>query len=178
MRNLSKVVLCVGFAYAAVFFAHGQALKPAPELKNLDYFSGTWTLEGTMKPGAMGPGGTMAETETNKWMEGNFFLLCNSDFKSATMGNGTELAIMGYDSDRKVYTYDAFNSMGEAEHSTGTLDGDTWTWQSDEHMNGSMVKGRFTIKTLSPTTYTFKFDMSQDGTNWNTVMDGKATKAQ
>jgi hypothetical protein len=29
---------------------------------------------------------------------------------------------------------------------------------------------------VSPTEYTYKFEMSPDGTNWNLVMDGKDTK--
>jgi hypothetical protein len=33
-----------------------------------------------------------------------------------------------------------------------------------------------TIKTLSPTSYTMKFEVSIDGTNWMTFMEGKATK--
>ena len=32
------------------------------------------------------------------------------------------------------------------------------------------------MKVVSPTSYTFKYEMSQDGTSWTTVMDGKATK--
>jgi len=38
------------------------------------------------------------------------------------------------------------------------------------------MKGRFTMKVLSPTSYTMKFELSQDGTNWMTGMEGKATK--
>jgi hypothetical protein len=56
------------------------------------------------------------------------------------------------------------------------VDGDTWTWNSTEHMNGMAMKGRFTMKVLSPTSYSMKFELSQDGTNWMTGMEGKATK--
>lgn len=180
MRRISAVILSFAFMCVAGISAQAQMEppKPAPELKNLDYFAGNWTLEGNIKPGQMGPGGAMTETEKNHWMEGDFFLVCNSDFKSAAMGNGTGISVMGYDPDKKLYTYDAFNSMGEAEHSTGTLENKTWTWTSDEHMGGMTMKGRFVIKVLSPTSYAFNFDMSQDGTNWNTVMDGKATKTK
>jgi len=38
------------------------------------------------------------------------------------------------------------------------------------------IKGRLTIKVLSATTYNFKFEMSPDGTTWNTVLEGKDTK--
>ena len=152
-------------------------IPKAPELKNLDVFVGSWNLQGEMKPGSMGPGGSMTETETCKWMAGGYFLVCNVDFKS-TMGDGTGTSYMSYDPSEKMYTYDAFNSMGEAEHAKGTLEGDTWTWSSEEKMGGQSVKAHFIIKVPSPTptSYSFRFDMSPDGNTWNTVMDGKATK--
>jgi hypothetical protein len=39
-----------------------------------------------------------------------------------------------------------------------------------------MVHGRFTMNIVSPTSYTLKYEMSTDGTTWNAMMDGKATK--
>ena len=85
---------------------------------------------------------------------------------------------MGYNPAQKTYTYDEFNSMGEAEHSDGTIDGGTWTWKSNEKLGDQTMKGRYTMKVLTPTTYNFKFELSPDGTTWNTVMDGKATKVK
>jgi hypothetical protein len=38
------------------------------------------------------------------------------------------------------------------------------------------LKGRFTMKNISPASYTFLYEISEDGTKWTTVMDGKATK--
>jgi len=43
-------------------------------------------------------------------------------------------------------------------------------------MNGQVMKGRFTMKILSPTAYDMKFELSQDGKQWMTAMEGKATK--
>jgi hypothetical protein len=101
----------------------------------------------------------------------------HSQFKGA-MGRGTSVAYMGYDTNDKMYTYDEFNTMGEAEHSKGSVDGDTWTWTSEEKMGAQTVKGRYTMKIVSPTSYTMKFEMSPDGSKWETVMDGKATKTK
>jgi hypothetical protein len=92
------------------------------------------------------------------------------------MGNATGTAYMGYNSDDKMYTYDAFSSMGENIHSKGTLDGDTWNWANEMKMGPQTMKARYTMKILSATSYTFKFEMSQDGTKWDTMMEGKATK--
>lgn len=160
---------------ATMATAQTQPPKPGPEIKKLDVFVGSWTLEGTMKPGSMGPGGTMTETEKCEWMEGGFYVVCHSDYKS-TMGDGVGLSVLGYSTDDKAYTYREFNSFGEFDDSRGTLDGDTWTWTSDEKMGGTTMKGRFIMKMISTTAYTFTFDMSQDGTKWSTVMDGKGVK--
>ncbi len=101
---------------AAAATAQMQPPKPAPELKKLDVFVGSWTLDGTMKPGTMGPGGTMTENEKCEWMEGDFYLVCHSDYKSS-MGNGVGLSVMGYSADEKAYTYREFNSFGEFDDS-------------------------------------------------------------
>jgi Protein of unknown function (DUF1579) len=148
--------------------------KPAPELSKLDYLAGTWLSDGDMKPGPMGPGGKFTATDDAHWMDGKFFLVMHSKFKSAT-GDITELAIFGYDPEHKVYTYNSFNSAGEVDRYTGTVDGDTWTWTS---VSDQPFKGRYSTKTLSPASYSFKFEMSQDGTAWTTMMDGKATKTK
>ena len=84
--------------------------------------------------------------------------------------------MIGYSTSSKAYTYREFNSWGEFEDSRGTLDGDTWTWTSDEKMGDTVVKGRFAMKFTSPTAYTFTYETSQDGAKWTEVVDGKATK--
>jgi Protein of unknown function (DUF1579) len=170
-------------AIASVLAAAGSSAqaqmpmpKPAPELQKLDYFVGNWNLTGEMKPGPMGPGGKMTMTEEDSWMDGKFFVVTHSKFSGAGMGSGSGVSFMGFDPDKKMYTYDEFNSMGEAEHSTGTLDGDTWTWTADAKMGDKVMKGRFTMKILTPTSYSFKYEVSPDGGTWTTVMDGTATK--
>jgi hypothetical protein len=174
MKTLA-ITLAAWLALAAAAFAQTEAPKPGPEHKKLDYFAGTWTLTGDMKPGAMGPGGSMTENERCMWMEGNFFLVCHADFNSS-MGNGTGVSVMGYSTEEKAYTYREFNSWGEFEDSRGSVDGNNWIWTSDEKMGGQTMKARFTMKIVSPTTYNFTWETSQDGKTWTAVMDGKATK--
>lgn len=173
-RALALLITIVLLAGAA--FAQPPALKPGPEHKKLDYFAGKWSSDGDTKPGPMGPGGKVTLTSDGKWMDGGFFVVINSEYKAGAMGNGTSTAYLGYDQQEKVYTYDEFNSAGEVTHAKGTVDGDTWTWTNEMKMGPQTMKGRYTEKILSPTSYTFKFEMSADGTKWDTVMDGKATK--
>lgn len=169
------MILVAALTLVTAAMAQMEMPKPAAELKKLDVFVGTWTLDGNMKASSMGPAGTMTENEKCEWMEAGFYLVCHSDYKSS-MGNGVSLSVMGYSTEDKVYTYREFSSTGEFVDSKGTIDGDTWTWTSEEKMGGMTMKGKFTIKVTSPSSYNFGFDMSQDGTKWTSVMDGKASK--
>ena len=177
MRTRFTILTCMALLLGIALSGQSQMeiTKPAPELKKLDYFAGTWTAEGDMKPGPMGSGGKFTGTNHVQWMDGAFFLVTHSEFNGA-MGKGAETSYMGYDSNEKMYTYDSFNTLGEADHAKGNVDGDTWTWQSETRMGAQTMKGRLTIKVLSATAYTFRFEMSPDGTTWTTVLEGQATK--
>jgi len=172
------MILAAWLVLAAAALAQMEMPKPGPEHKKLDMFAGAWILDGDMKPGAMGPGGKVTENEKCEWMEGGFFLVCHTDFKSTTMGNGTSVSVMGYSTDEKSYSYREFNSWGEFVDSKGSVDGDTWTWINDEKMGAMTIKGRFTMKMTSSTSYNFTYETSQDGTKWTTLLDGKATKGK
>ena len=178
MRRVSRAALFVCSALLTAVSLQAQAPPPpAPELQKLDFMTGHWTAEGTA---TMGPPGTAStkwtQTSDGEWMDGKYFMITHSDADLGPMGKSKEIAVYGYDSDNKVYTYTAFDSMGQAEKATGTVNGDTWTWTSDEKMGGITMKGRFTMKITSATSYNFMFEMSQDGTKWTSVMEGKATK--
>ncbi len=171
----AAIILIAALGLAAIALAQEAMPKPAPEHKKLEMLAGSWSLEGDVKPSAMGPGGKITENEKCEWMEGGFFLVCHVEFKTAS-GNGSGLAVLGYSVAEKTYTYREFNSWGEFDDSRGTIDGDTWTWTSEEKMDDSMGKGRFTMKFTTPASYTFTYEMSPDGAKWTTEVDGKATK--
>jgi hypothetical protein len=177
MKRCASALIIILLCTALVAAQNPPAVpKPGPELKKLDYFSGNWHLAGDMKASPFGPAGKMVGTEHNQWMEGGFFLLSHAD-ETSPMGKAKGVAIFGYDTEEKVYTYHAFNSMGEAEQAKGTLEGNIWTWTNEQKMQGKLMRGRFTVKTTSPTTYDFKFEMAPEAGDWSTVMEGKATKA-
>jgi hypothetical protein len=161
------------FVLAASAFSQAEHMsQPSPELKKLDYFVGNWKTEAQMKPGRFGPGGAVSSTERIEWQQGNFFLVGNVDYRSS-MANGVELFVMGYDPVKKVFTYTSFNSSGERESATGTFDGYAWTWLSGAE---SPMKWKYVETVVSPNSYRIKFDMSQDGSTWATVMEGTAAK--
>jgi len=166
-------VLCAG-----VVLAQAPPMpKPGPEQQRLHYFAGEWKTDGEMKASSFGPSGKFTGTDHNQ-MLGDFFLVMHSE-GSGPMGPMKEVAVMGYDAKAKNYTYAGYTSMGEHDTSVGSVSGDTWTWQSPEQeMGGKKVKGRFILKEVSPTSYTYTFDSSTDGGAWTRVMEGKPSKVK
>ena len=171
------MVMLVTLFCSVVLVAQGPPMpKPGPEQARLKYFVGEWKSEGEMKPSPMGPGGKFSSTDDNM-MLGDFFLLMHSD-ATAPWGNSKEVAVISFDPKQKSYVYDSYDSMGMHDLSKGNVSGDTWVYTSEEDMGGKKMQGRFTLKETSPTSFTMKYDMSEDGKTWNTVMEGKATKVK
>jgi uncharacterized protein DUF1579 len=148
--------------------------KPNPEVQKLAYFVGNWTEAG--KSTAHGMEGPVSSTQNWEWTSGGFFLVGHSSNKSP-MGNFTIMAVLGYDPASKMYTYNVFDSWGEAFLAKGTVSGDTWTWTTEMMMGGKMMKSRTTWKEISTTKYTLNYGSSTDGGNtWSSDMETTFTK--
>ncbi len=156
-----------------------QAPKPGPEHQRLGYFVGKWTGEGDMKASPFGPGGKVTSTDNCEWFDGKFAVSCHSVGKGPS-GPMKSLGILGYSAEEKVYTYYGVDNSGMVMTTVprGSVQGDTWTYMDESLMGGKKIKGRYVIKELSPTSYSFKWEMMGDDGKWNTVMDGKETKAK
>ena len=178
MKTKIALGLFIAFSAAGVW-AQMSPPTPAPELKKLDYFAGSWTSEATVAPGPWGPGGKFSDTVNAEWMKGDFFLVSHSDFSLPLElgGSGASLSILGYDTDKGTYTNERFDSRGRHVVATGTLKGDTWTWTGENNYGGMTIQTRFTMKMISPTSYTSKYEVSSDGgASWLPFWEGKATK--
>jgi Protein of unknown function (DUF1579) len=148
--------------------------KPGPEHQVLAYFVGTWSTESESQASPLGPGGKSTGTTTCEWFEGGFDVVCKGT-GTGPMGQVRNLGIIGYSTEKKVYTYRAINSLGIAPEGTGTKQGATWTWTFSPTIKGQKIQGRFTMVETSPTSYTFKEEIEQDG-KWTTTGEGKSTK--
>lgn len=151
------------------------APKPGPEHKAMAFFAGKWTSQGELKPGPLGPGGKMTGADSCEWFAGGFHIVCRGDGKGP-MGPMKSLGVIAYSAADSAYTYYGIDSLGTSELSTGTKTGDTWTFNATSSYGGQTFKSRYTIVQTSPTSYTFKWESSPDGTRWATLMEGKATK--
>jgi Protein of unknown function (DUF1579) len=176
VRHKLAIVTLACLLLTGASYAQMPHQTPAPELKKLDYFVGDWKVDADMKPSSFGPGGKVSGDDHVQWMQGNFFVIIHSKF-SMPGGEGVEYAVLGYDSNKQQYTYESFSSDGEHEVATGTPDsgGKVWTWYSAT-ASPSPMKWRYTETVVSPSSYKIKFEMSQDGNNWSSVMEGTATK--
>ena len=151
--------------------------KPGPEVKKLGYFVGNWSSEGEMKENPMGiPAGHFSSNDKCEWFTGGYQVVCHTTGKSP-MGPMHSLGILSWNANDKEYTYYGIDSMGMAEGSKGNVSGDTWTYTAEEKMGGKTFKGKYTIMTSAPDSYTFKYETSDDGQKWTTMMEGKSTKA-
>jgi hypothetical protein len=175
MTRVSAVVLAAIVVGASLAGAQtpSEIQKPGPAQEKLNYFAGTWRLEVHMKASPFGPRAFFA-TEHNEWMPGGLLLVSRQEGETAVAAGG--LAVMGYNTQEKAYTYHVVKSTGEIEDLKGTLEGHTWTWTGDG-TTGSALKTRLTIKEVSAVSYALKLETASEGRDWSTVMEGRATKA-
>jgi hypothetical protein len=170
------VVGCAALLSGQTSLGSGPTLFPSPQHQKMDYFAGAWSLQGTMKPGPNAPGGSFTSTEHGEWVSGGFFLETHSSMDSAA-GNTRGVRMMEYDAEGKVYTDNAYNSLGEHLMATGHVSDNSWTWTSEATRNGQIVKGRYTITVVSPLAYTFKYESQTSPGEWSLVIEGKATRS-
>ena len=171
-RTIGLIAICVLLLGVSI---QAQAPpKPGAEVKRLAYFVGNWKEEG--KSTAHGAAGPVSSTQKWEWTAGGFFLVGHSDNKSP-MGNFTIMAVLGYDPAAKMYTYNVFDSWGEAFVAKGTVNGDTWTWTTEMMMEGKTMKSRTIWKEVSATKYTLNYGSSMDGgSTWSSDMETTFTK--
>jgi hypothetical protein len=143
----------------------------------MGYFAGNWKAEGMMKLSPTGNPAPFSLTETGEWVTEGFFLETRTKMKGP-MGPINSVRVMGYNPENGLYTYNVYNSLGEHQMATGTLQGNTWTWTAEQKMNGVVVQARYIVTTVTPDSYTFKQEVAIHKGGWATVMEGTATRVQ
>jgi hypothetical protein len=176
---LSIGVMAMAVATAGLVVAQvPEAPKPTPEHAKLGFFVGNWSGDGEMKPSPFGPGGKMKTTDRCEWWDGKFAVVCHNEGTSP-MGPMKGLGILSYNADEKVYTYYGVDNTGMTMMNVprGTVNGKTWTYTGEDKMGGVVVKSRYTIQELSPTSQSFKWEIQGEGGAWTTVAEGTSKKS-
>jgi hypothetical protein len=176
-RLLNLAVCLVLSSGPALAQAPVEKPKPGPEHKRLGYFVGKWTTDGEMKPNPFMPGGKMTSRDSCEWFEGGFAVICRSDGKSP-LGASKSIGLLSYSAEEKVYLYYGLDNspMAMATVPRGTVEGGTWVYNDEARMGGKKVKSRYSIKELSPTSYSFKWEMLGEDGAWQTMIEGKSTR--
>jgi len=151
--------------------------KPGAEVKELGVFVGKWTAVGDVKPG----GGKMTShaaryTSSCEWISDGFGVLCRETATLPGMGKITDVGLLSYDANAKDYVLFQVNNMGKTWIFRGTTDGDTWTWTSQDTVDGKTMQLRFTVKWTSKDSYDFENEAGPTVDSMAVMMDGKGTR--
>ena len=171
------VVVAIVAAASSTVLTQAPPMKPGPEHKRIAYFAGQWTFQGEAKASPLGPGGKISMSESCEWFAGGFQLVCRTK-GTGPRGAATGQAVMSYDAGRKAYTYFAMSSLGDNIFVRGQVDGKVWTWLDESTVDGKPMKVRATVTEESPTSYSFKLEISFDGGPMTVLEEGKATKGK
>ncbi len=179
MKSISAFVITCLLTCALAAAQQAQP-APAPEQPTqqqlmMNYFAGDWTLTGTTKVDPKDPGAPFTATEHAAWVPGGFFLETHSVMKGP-MGNVHGTRVMEYNPSNQLFTYNAYNSLGEHTMAVGKVQGKTWVWNSEQKLNGIVVKGRYTVTFISPDSYSFTREVQKPKGGWSIVQQGTATR--
>jgi hypothetical protein len=148
--------------------------KPAPELKQLEVFTGTFKCDMHAEAMMGMPARDVKGTWTGAWALDNFWLVgsySQQDMKSN--------AWWGYDPATKMFTSTGFDSFGGIGHGTSKgWEGDNLVWNETATMMGQTMEFRTTFtkdKAGKPSIY--KSEIKDKDGSFKPMMSGKCTKA-
>jgi hypothetical protein len=155
-----------------------QPPKPAPEMKELRDFIGTWSTEETVEVSPMMPsGGTGTGTNTIRLGPGGFSVLMEQNSKSS-MGPFRGHGVITWDPNEKVYRFIWVDSMTPGVViETGRKEGGNLVYTGETMMMGKKVSIKDVISDRTPTSYTLTSFMN-DGSGEKKVMTIKFTKQE
>lgn len=149
--------------------------QPDEAHKRLQKLVGEWRGEEKMKPSPWDPeGGTAIGRVSNRLALDGFNVIQDytqeRDGKVTFRGHG----VFGWDMKTRDYVLSWFDSMGSPpEQFRGHFEGDVLTMTSRNAMGHS----RAIFQLGQADTYEFKMDMSQDGSEWQNLMEGRYERA-
>ncbi len=143
---------------ACLNITNGQSNEPSPEHKKLTALVGSWTIQG------------MEESfiEICEMYEGDYFLVCNSEFKTKSGKVSKGVSIIGFSFEGNHLTYYHYGSSGESQTLTGKTDEEgNFLYEGEEIIKGKLTKTRVAINKAGEN-YNFKEEISVDNGPWTT----------
>jgi hypothetical protein len=173
MATLVATILVVGVSPAR---AQHPMPKPAPEMAALKVFDGSWTCEGYVPAGPMGPGGKTKGTVKSGTDLGGFW---QSGIVKSSMANMPEFEgefHMTYDAANKNYVMLWVDNMGGWARATSSgWQSDTILFTGDSFMGGKRLGSRDTFVKSSDGSLMHKAALQMDG-KWASMGDETCKK--
>jgi Protein of unknown function (DUF1579) len=104
--------------------------SPSPDQKRLDVMVGKWSIEVDTKATPLSPASKASGTEECQWFA-NRHVVCRSEAKGPA-GAYSQMRTLSYVPARKQYVAYTIDSLGSALVAYGQVDGDTWTFTTDQ----------------------------------------------
>ena len=151
--------------------------KPGDAHRKLAGFIGEWSGGETLHPSPWDPtGGTATATIVNRWIADGFAVAQDYEQRRGGKVNFRGHGVIWYDSNKHEYVMHWLDSMsGSNSEFRGNFDGDVLMLSAP--MPGGGGHGRTVWNLGTPGAFTFSMDMSPDGANWKSTMEGKYRKA-
>jgi hypothetical protein len=145
--------------------------KPAPELKHLDEFVGTWNTQWRATDNSSNSTFKTIGTDRYEWLPGGFFLIHHVDVHMEDEDYKVIEIIGGYDAASQTYPMRSFDSRGSIQEMTAAVSAEgVWRFV------GKTMRATL-IGSADGNTKTAKWERSSDGLNWLPWMEMKFTKA-
>lgn len=144
--------------------------QPTEHHRKLEKLAGTWRGEEKLHPSPWDPQGGMAEGRVVNRIALDGFILVQ-DWEQARGGMITfrGFGVLTYDVGERCYVMHWWDSMGMAPNVfRGNFEGDVLSLACETPMGRNRAVWDFD----KPGSYTFRLEMSQDGQQWATFMEG------
>lgn len=145
--------------------------KPGPGHLKLEILAGNWVGEEKMYPSQWDPKGGTAVGRTKNWLAlGGFVLLSDYEQERDGVITFSGHGVMSFDPEKELYAFYWFDCMGSPpEVFEGRFDGGILTIAH----GGPGMHARFTYDMSEPPYMVTQMEMSQDGTEWKTLFEGR-----
>lgn len=150
--------------------------RPTAEHETLRLFVGQWTGEETIHPSPMDPKGGAAKARVDNRLALDGFAVVQ-DYEQERGGgvNFRGHAVIWFDATKKQYVMDWWDTMGMGRSEfRGVFEGNRIALVNESPMG----QARATFDFPGGNRYTFRMDVSMDGTNWAPFMEGQYSRAR
>ena len=148
-----------------------SAQQPSPDQKKLDVMVGKWSIDVDTKATPLSPANKATGTEECQWFA-NRHVVCRSEAKGSA-GTYSQMRTLSYVPARKQYVAYTIDSLGSAIVAYGQVNGDTWTFTTDQ----PAFNIRLTLK-ITAGAYTALAELGGADGKFVPLSEVKATRAK